>query len=126
MPATTTLPAANDHFISLELAIEMTTRYRENRESILATNYQDKDILALSETFSKDAVTTLLAVGDCAAMRIYYGMDAAEKVHAILVPVNAVNEDILPEISILEDEPVILEEGLRCPPSCPPPSDLNN
>lgn len=126
MPATTTLPAANDHFISLEQAIEMTTRYREKRETILATAFQDKNILALSETFSKDAVTTLLAVDDCAAVRIYYGMDATDKVHAILVPVNAGNEDILPQVSLLEDEPVILEEGQRCPPVCAPPSDLNN
>jgi hypothetical protein len=126
MPVTNTLPTAPDQFISLEPAIEMTARYREKRETILAAVYKGKNILALSETFSKEAVTTLLAVDDCAAVRIYYGMDETDKVHAILVPVNAANEDILPQVSILEDDPVILEQGQRCPPTCPPPSDLNN
>ena len=126
MPVTTTLPDFNDHFISLQTAIDMTTLYRTYRETILATNYQGSDILPLSETFSRGAIDALLATEGCAGLRIYNGMEENKKVHAILVPVNADGEDILPTSSLTEtDEPVIIERSLRCPPSCPPPSDLN-
>ncbi|MBC7934555.1 MAG: hypothetical protein H7Y86_04230 [Rhizobacter sp.] len=105
----------------------MTTRYRANREAILQETFQNRDILPLSETFARGAIENLFAEGTCEGLRIYYGMDEEEKVHAIIVGVNEDNEDILPaSLSIVENEPVIIEEGQRCPPSCPPASDLNS
>ena len=126
MPTVTTLPTSASHDISLQTAIDMTTAYRSNRETILASGYQNQDILPLSETFNRDAIDRLLAVDGCAGIRIYYGMDSSDKVHAILVAVNEGNEDLIEGNSLLNEEPVIIEVGLRCPPSCPPASVLNS
>lgn len=125
MSQTNSLPS-NDHFISLGKAVDMTTLYRDDREAILATQWQNKNILPLSETFNRAAFDTLLAKEGCEGIRIYYGMDEDSKVHAVIVAVNEDNEDILPALSALtliaED---IVEEGQRCPELCPPSSPLN-
>ncbi len=54
------------------------------------------------------------------------------KVHAIIVGVNANNEDILPQATASTsanatsgDDDDIIEAGVICPPICPPPSPLN-
>jgi hypothetical protein len=125
MPLTTTLPNQNVHFITLQTAIDMTTLYRSRRESILKTSEQGLDILPLSETFSRGCIDVLLANENCEGIRIYYSMDENEKVHAIIVGINALNEDILPSNTSIEENPVIVENGQRCPPSCPPSSALN-
>ncbi len=126
MPATTSLPNATDHPISLATAIDMTTLYRANREAILATTYQGMDILPLSETFNRDSIDALLSFTGCAGIRIYYGMDENKQVHVLLVGVNISNEDLLPAVNETEeDEPEIIERGQRCPPACPPDSPLN-
>jgi hypothetical protein len=113
------------HDISLAAAIEMTASFRDNRNSILQENYQDQNILPLCETFSKSAIEDVLSQDGCEGFRIYYGMDENLKIHAILVGVNDENEDILPS-EIEETDGVILEDGQRCPPSCPPASPLNS
>ena len=126
MSISNSLPTANAHFISLGQAIDMTTQYRSDKETILATAYQNQDILPESETFNRNAFDTLLAKEGCEGIRIYYGMDENLKVHAIAVPVNENNEDILPDHDTLtESNEDIVEEGQRCPPICPPPSPLN-
>jgi hypothetical protein len=113
------------HDISLAEAIEMTARFRDNRNSILGETYQEQNILPICETFSKSAIEDVLSQDGCEGFRIYYGMDENLKIHAILVGVNDENEDILPS-EIEETGGVILEDGQRCPPSCPPASPLNS
>ena len=127
MSVTNQIPAANSHFISMSTATAMASRYRSLREQLLNSNYQEKDILPLSETFNRDALDTLLAREDCAAIRIYCGMNGDDTVHAMLVAVTAENEDILPPASLIaeEDDDYIAEIGQRCPVNCPPASDLN-
>lgn len=115
----------NPHAISLQLAAEMTLRYRQNRTTVVAPTLAGQDVLPLSETFSAIAVQGLLSNPACTAIRIYYGMDVSLKVHAILVGVNINNEDILPPATDEEEDGKILEDSLRCPPVCPPPSPLN-
>jgi len=126
MSITKSLPS-NGHVISLQHAIEMTSHYRRNKETILAKEYKDQSILPNSETFNRSAIEKLLSETDCAAIRIYYGMDGSLKSHAILVGVNTSNEDILPSSgnTLSASEEVILEEGQRCPDICPPKSPLN-
>lgn len=126
MPTTNTVPSST-HFISLADAITMTTAFRADKETILATSYQNQDILANSETFNRSALDSLLAIEGCAGIRIYNGMDENLKVHSILVGVNEENEDILPPETLNENEEegFIFEDGQRCPPLCPPASDLN-
>ena len=129
--STNTLPLPASHFIPLSQAVEMTARYRLEIENILAQEYRNRDILAISETFSRDAFDALLAVPGCAGLRMYYGMDETLKVHAIIVAINDQNQDLLPAAPLagnnaVEDgDPPILEEGQRCPPLCPIGSPLN-
>ncbi len=119
-----------NHFISLQTGIDMTTLYRQQKENILATAYKDQNILPISETFDRAAMDTLLAETGCAAVRIYYGMSEDLLIHAIIVGVDENNEDILPSnenvlSSSAETDESILEQGVRCPEDCAPPSPLN-
>lgn len=113
-------------FISLPQAVDMTTLYRNMRETILAPEYKGQNILALNETFDRNIFDTLLAKNGCTGIRIYYGMDVSQKVHAIVVAVNANNEDILPVgAAVTGGNDDIGDEAQRCPDDCPPPSPLN-
>lgn len=116
-------------FISIAKAIEMTTRYRENKNAVIAPEYAGKDILSICDTFNKSAIEILLKKSGCAAIRLYYGMDESLTIRPILVAVNEKDEDMLPAISTLENtEPGedIVDDTLKCPPFCPPPSPLNS
>lgn len=106
----------------------MTTLYRQESENILKPAYQNQNILARSEAFDKAAFDTLLAKNGCAGLRIYYGMDAQLKVHAIIVPIDANGDDILPSQNLMttEEGEDIVERGLRCPDICPTASPLNS
>jgi hypothetical protein len=115
-------------FISLQQAIDMTTRYRQNREAVTNPVYAGQDILSICDTLNKTAVATLLAKPGCAAIRLYYGMNEQLQVRPILVAVNANDEDMLPDIATLDsDDPGedIVDDAIKCPPLCPPPSRLN-
>ncbi len=117
------------HEIPLNEAIDMTTRYRDNKESILQSQYMGKDILPVCESFDPSIFATLTNVTGYAGIRIYYGMDESLKVHAILVAYDASGNDILPNdsgnVSATTGGGVLGEDGTRCPPFCPPPSPLN-
>lgn len=112
---------AINHEISLQDAAEMTSRYRLHRP----TGFP------LCETFAKEAVQQLLAVSGCSFLRIYYGEKEDGSVHAILVAGDAEGNDLLPQnetstiASSDADNPLILEDAIRCPPDCPKPSPLN-
>lgn len=125
-----------EHTISLQDAINMTTLFREQREQIIAPEFAGQDILCNSETFAREDIDALLQQPDCVKLRIYYGMDEAMKVHAILVGVNSMDADILKtnqltgtittlDSTIEGDDAVLLENALRCPIDCPPESLLN-
>ena len=106
-----------NHEISLQTAIDMTTLYRAHRPA----NFP------VCETFNKAAIAKLVATPGCASLRIYYGMQQDMLSHAILVAVDAAGADILPATTAAatDDDPVILEDGYRCPQDCPPGSVLN-
>ena len=129
---------ANSHFITLSKAIEMTTRFRENRLTVVKKEYEKADILPICETFNKESFARIFNNPDCKAIRIYYGMSENLQVHAVIVGVDSGNKDILPDSQINtssgkgveqtfdgDDDGDILEEGARCPDECPPPSPLN-
>ena len=115
-------------FISLQEAIEMTTRYRQNKAAVIDPVYSGNDILSVCDTFNKAAIETLLAKPECTAIRLYYGMNADLQVRPILVAVNKDDEDVLPpgtvDITITGND--IVDDTVRCPPWCPPPSSLNS
>jgi hypothetical protein len=103
---------ANIHEITLQQAIDMTRLYRTNRPS----NFP------VCETFDITAVIKLISVEGCKYLRIYYGMKEDLTVDAILVAVGAEGDDLLPAFG---NNNILLEDGYRCPPDCPPASSLN-
>lgn len=107
----------------------MTTRFRNHRENILKTEYEDQNILPFSETFDRAAFDALLNEQGAQGLRIYYGMDENLKIHTIIVGVDENNEDILPPGALAStegEEPYIVENGTRCPELCPTASVLTN
>jgi len=127
-------------FITLAEAIQMTTKYRENREAILDPRYRDQNILPICESFDRDVFDKVLAQEGCAGLRTYLGMDDSLLVKVIVVGVDANGRDMLPATSNNNaaraaststtdpgsgNEGLIIENGIRCPTNCPPSSDLN-
>ena len=114
--------STSNHQISVTNAADMTRRYRENRPG----NFP------ICETFESDVISTLLSNPECRFLRIYYGMDENNEVHAILVGANEQGEDILPpdsskiEVEGSGGDGGLLDDGYRCPQYCPPPSKLNS
>lgn len=112
-----------NNVISLEQAIEMTTRFREQNGA------GGKMSIPNCETFDRAAFDQILSQTGCVKMRIYSGLDADMGYRAIIVGVNEKDEDMLPSSTTstisTEEDPIIIEDGLTCPPYCPPPSHLN-
>lgn len=110
-------------FIGITEAAGMTSQFKTNRNVILGSGYQNLDLLPINETFTKTQVISMLDNTGCEGLRVYYGMDAENKLHVLLVGVDSENKDILPE----NEEPgnFILERGVRNPPT-PTPSSLLN
>ena len=115
--------------ITLKQAVDLTTRYRAAKNEMLKAEYVEKNILPACETFEREAIDKLLAHPGCARLRIYLGMNEDQDICTILVGVDAEGKDMLPAIESTgeagDDDPVIVEDGIRCPPICPPPSPLN-
>ena len=109
------------NFISLQTATTMTTNYRSGKENILKTSFQNQGILPICETFGRAAFDTILSDSNCQKVRVYLCLGTGNKVRVLVVGVNSNDEDILP--SGTEDK--IIEDGVRCPDVCPPPSALN-
>ncbi len=109
------------HEISVQTAIEMTTRFRASKPSDLP----------LCETFEMEAIQKLLDTYGCGYLRIYYGRKENGDIHAILVAADPDDFDILPSpdpdyVDENEDNIIIIvEDGYRCPTLCPPESPLN-
>lgn len=117
----------------------MTQRYRENKGRILRKEFEGRDLLPISETFNREAFDRLLAQPGCRGVRIYFSMDDAMQLRAIIVGVNERQEDILVSSSTLSttestelaattvngevvtEAGEIIEEGQMCPPECIPP-----
>ena len=98
------------HVISLQEAIDMTSRYQADVPAGMVN----------SETFSKESVSALLNQPGCVSFRIYYGKQKDDTIHAILVGVDENGADMV------QTSNIILEEGTRCPPDCSTiPSPLN-
>jgi hypothetical protein len=112
-----------NHAISLEQAIEMTARYREQKEKILNPEFLERNILPLAESFDRAAFEKLLSQPGCTGLRLYYGLNEEGQLRAIFVGINEKEEDILPG-SGTGDE-IIVEDGMVCPPICAPSSPLN-
>ncbi|RYY67644.1 MAG: hypothetical protein EOO12_00350 [Chitinophagaceae bacterium] len=108
-----------NHEIDLQTAIDMTTRYRGALQKLLNPDFQGA--MPLSETFDISAFQTLMEQNP-AKIRIYYGMQEDNSIHAVLVGVDANDNDMFPG---QPEDGKIMENGTRCPLACPPASVLN-
>lgn len=117
------------NFISLPQAIDMTSTYRKEKDNILAQEFQGQDILPICETFDRASFDTLLAEMDCTYIRVYFGMGENLQIRVIAVAADSKNADILPasgQAKARDGGGSIVEDGIRCPDICPPPSGLNS
>jgi hypothetical protein len=107
------------HSISLGEAVELTTRYRENRPQ----NFP------ICETFDKESIRKMLSYEGATGMRIYLGEKEDGNVCTVICAVDTTGNDILPPPNASnktnEDDALILDDAIRCPELCPPPSPLN-
>ncbi len=107
------------HVISLSEAIDLTSRFRNDRTANLP----------ICETFDLLSVNALIAVQNSAYLRIYLGEKENGDICCILVAADADGNDLLPSsfpASVLTDDgAIILEDAIRCPQVCPPDSPLN-
>ena len=109
-------------FISIADAKKMIEKYREEKENLLQPEFQGQDIIVYSETFDRAQFDTILAKPGCVQLRIYYGMGEDMKVHAIVVGADENGQDVLMgETPAEEENDDVIENSLRCPPSCPEP-----
>jgi hypothetical protein len=122
MPSPPPLPGSN--FISLAQFQAMKLLYSQNAELILDPAFRNQNILVTSETFNPDIITAITNVTGYAGFRIYYGMSADLKVHAMLIATDSNGNDILPSDPSLKFAApgggggVAGEDAQRCPPSC--------
>lgn len=126
------------NFISLEKAKKLTSTFRGKKEKILDSGFKGKNVLPVCETFPRAAFDTVLAKDGCVGLRIYFAMDETNLVRLVIVGVNDKDEDMITKTesntmmrSTTEGEgegekDEIIEEGMRCPTICPPPSELNS
>lgn len=108
-------------FISLQEAIDLTSKFRSSKEDILYSTYRGQGVLPICETFDRADMDDLLSQADCQKLRVYLGMDSNYKVKVVVVGVDSHDEDIL-----LTGHELIAEDGHRNPPYGPPSSSLNS
>jgi hypothetical protein len=117
-----------NHFITLEEAIEMIARYKNQLENLLKPEFQNLGILTLSEAFDRSPFDIVLDKAGCEGLRFYYGMSPDLKIHAIIVGTDENGGDIITMTNGSpggEGDDDIIERGTRCPDICPGSSPLN-
>jgi hypothetical protein len=112
-----------DNLISLPEAIEMTTCYRENKDSILDPTVSPS-VLPICETFGVADLQAVIDQTGCEKIRVYFGMKAGKNISVLAVGVNSDDEDMISTVNRSYTN-IILDNGSRCPMDCPPKSDLN-
>jgi hypothetical protein len=123
------------HAVTLEHARKLTSALRARKDDLVKDEYKGKHIIPVCETFEREAIDKLLAYAGCTGIRLYYGLGDDDRLHAIIVGVDSEGKDLLPTATknpqdgvmqpASDTEPVIVEDGLPCPPSCPTGSPLN-
>jgi hypothetical protein len=117
------------NLIPLSKAKKLKANFKLKKKDLINPKITATDVIPDSETFNRTAIDQLLALPGCVGIRIYSGLDDESKLHSILVGVNEKGEDlIIPSTttSLTEDgDGEVVEDGMRCPPNCPPTSTLN-
>jgi len=119
--------------IPLSRAKQLKANFKEKKGQLINPKIPATDVIPDSETFNREAIDRLLALPGCVGIRIYYGLDEEFKLHSILVGVDEQGNDlIIPDTNTTSTtgltaagEGEVVEDGIRCPPHCPPTSDIN-
>lgn len=106
------MSSTNNQQITLQEAVSLTTSFQASKGAGFP----------ICETFDLDNISTLLSAAGCVSLRIYLGQQSDGTVVIVLVAADADGNDILP--SAERTDPVILEDGYRCPQFCPTISPL--
>jgi hypothetical protein len=107
------------HQIDLPTAVDLTSRFQNNRPGNMP----------VCETFDRASVLAVLNQPSAAKFRLYLGQKPNGDICNVLVAADENDRDILPTDGgaglTTEDEGLILEDSVRCPELCPPESPLN-
>ena len=117
------------NLISLDKAKKLTGFFKKERGRLVNPGVPFKDVIPYSETFDRSAIDRLLNLEGCVGIRIYNGLDEEFKLHSIIVGVNDKGEDLVipgtTEGADTEEGGLVVEDGVRCPPTCPDTTLLN-
>ncbi|HEX2535498.1 MAG TPA: hypothetical protein VHK69_17260, partial [Chitinophagaceae bacterium] len=104
------------------------------KDKVVKDQFKSKHVLPVCETFDRGAFDDLLSNPAVKGLRVYFGMTDDDQVNVIIVGVDEGGKDMLPSAEdagtmrlASQDAPTdpIIENGVRCPTTCPPPSALN-
>lgn len=130
------VPEPSRHYISYKKANELVNNFKKALPELLKRGVP-LETFPMSELFAKNAVLEVLKQKGCAGLRIYNGLNKKNQVVYVLVGVdknakningkaiqlkNAVSKTsnsammMTASTTVVAPEPVILEEGMRCPP----------
>ncbi|MGQ0650351.1 MAG: hypothetical protein ACT4P7_22650 [Gemmatimonadaceae bacterium] len=108
--------------ITLATAVDLTQRYRRSAPASEHSGF-----------FFAKGIAELLAQPEVFGMRIYHGLDQTGRYRLVLVGVDQIGEDIVKTRQTLrptavargEEDAVMLDGHLPCPPVCPRNSPLD-
>ena len=121
------LKSNNNHKISFEEAKKFTAGYRAEKAEFMSADKMNDKEAKKGGFFGKDDLLELLNQKGCIGMRYYYGRNDDGSKNLVLVGVNGEGNDILPNPENAnmvanrageDEEAIILERGLPCPPYC--------
>lgn len=117
--------AKGKHKISLEEAKKFTAGYRKEKAEFMTADKMNEKEAKKGGMFGKEDILDLLNQPGCVGMRYYYGRNDDGSKNLVLVGVDKDNNDILPAeeksaMAVMDsnDNGIILERGLPCPPYC--------
>ena len=117
----------SENLITLADGANMTALYRNKKEEILMEEYRYAGILPICESFNRDVFDQLLANEAVKGIRIYAGMTEDLQQNFIVVGVDENDEDVyLYPVPGQQTEAYVIDNSIRCPDRCPPPSALNS
>lgn len=124
------LTGKENHKVSVDDAKRFVSGYKKEKAEFMRMEMKDHKEAKKGGFFGKEALLDLLNQPGCIGMRYYYGRSDDGQKNLVLVGVNEEGNDILPKPSVekmavttestktQDNEVVILERSLPCPPFC--------
>lgn len=113
------------HKISLNDAKKFTSGYRKEKAEFMTADKMKEKEAKKGGFFAKPDLEDLLNQPGCIGMRYYYGRDDEGKKNLVLCGVDKDGNDILPSedkarmaVESRQEQGIMLEKSLPCPPFC--------